>query len=227
MLVNGRNLTVNGCAVPEEDNIMTKNTSWQIPVGVSNRHVHLSREHLEILFGEGYNLTPMKDLGQPGQFAAKETLYIVGSKNGLQGVRIIGPIRNKTQIEISRTDSFALGVKAPLRESGNLPGTPGCVLVGPKGTVILDEGVIIAERHVHLSKEQAEEMGLHDKDRVNITIGGERSITYNKVLVRAGYGHEKEFHLDTDEANAASTNSGETVELVVSESKDKTISLVG
>lgn len=202
-----------------------KQNSWNIPVGVSNRHVHLSREHLEILFGEGYELTPIKELCQPGQYAAKEMLYIVGPKNGIQGVRIIGPVRNRTQVEISRTDSFALGVKAPIRESGDLNGTPGCVLVGPKGTVILDEGVVIAERHVHMSKEQAESMGLRDKDRVSITVEGSRSMTFNNVLVRAGYGHEKEFHLDTDEANASAINNGETVVLSVPVSK--TISLVG
>lgn len=203
---------------------MKNNTTCLIPVGVSNRHVHLSREHLEVLFGEGYDLTPLKELCQPGQFAAKEVIYLVGPKNGLQGVRIIGPVRNKTQVEISRTDSFAIGIKALIRESGKLTGTPGCVLVGPKGTVILDEGVIVAERHVHLAREQADDLGLKDGDRVSITLGGERSITYNNVLVRAGFGHEKEFHLDTDESNAAALNNSDAVEMML---PAREISLVG
>jgi putative phosphotransacetylase len=188
---------------------------WQIPVGVSNRHIHLTREHLEALFGEGYELTPLKELCQPGQYAAQETVYLVGPKNGIQGVRIIGPLRNITQVEIARTDSFSLGIKAPIRESGNIKGSPGCVLVGPKGTIILDEGVIIAERHIHLSKSQAQKMHLADKDRVSVIIDGERCLTFNNVLVRAGFAHEMEFHLDTDEANACTVNSGDAVEISI------------
>ena len=196
-----------------------------MPVGVSNRHIHLKREHLEALFGEGYELTPMKELCQPGQYAAKETVYLVGPKNGIQGVRIIVPLRNITQVEIARTDSFSLGIKAPIRESGNIQGSPGCVLVGPKGTIILDEGVIIAERHIHLSKAQAQKLKLRDKDRVSVIIDGGRSLTFNNVLVRAGFAHEMEFHLDTDEANACTINNGEPVEISID--MDNRINLVG
>lgn len=204
---------------------MANINNWQIPVGVSNRHIHLKREHLEALFGEGYELTPMKELCQPGQYAAKETVYLVGPKNGIQGVRIIGPLRNITQVEIARTDSFSLGIKAPIRESGNIQGSPGCVLVGPKGTIILDEGVIIAERHIHLSKAQAQKLKLRDKDRVSVIIDGGRSLTFNNVLVRAGFAHEMEFHLDTDEANACTINNGEPVEISID--MDNRMNLVG
>lgn len=176
---------------------------YKVKIGLSNKHVHLSQADLEVLFGEGHTLTPKKDLVQPGQFAAEETVDIVGPKKTLNGIRVLGPVRPETQVELSLTDARTIGVKAPIKESGKLEGTPGCKLVGPCGEVELDHGVIAALRHVHLNDEQAAEAGVKDGDWVSIKIDGERGVIFDQVLVRAGAKHEKEVHLDTDEGNAA------------------------
>lgn len=177
--------------------------SYEVKIGLSNKHLHLSEEHIEVLFGKGHTLTPTKDLVQPGQFACEEKVDIVGPKSTLKGIRVLGPARKETQVELAMTDARGIGIKAPIRESGKLEGTPGCKLVGPCGEVELDHGVIVALRHVHLSAAQAEEAGVKDKDIVSIKIEGERGLVFDNVLVRAGEGHEREVHLDTDEGNAA------------------------
>ena len=176
---------------------------YKVKIGLSNKHVHLSQEDLETLFGPGYELTPSKPLVQPGQFAAEEKVDIVGPKRTLSGIRVLGPVRKETQVELALTDARTIGIKAPVRESGKLEGTPGCKLVGPCGEVELDHGVIAALRHVHLNDEQAKEAGVKDGDWVSIKIEGERGLTFDHVLVRAGAKHEREVHLDTDEGNAA------------------------
>lgn len=176
---------------------------YKVKIGLSNKHVHLSQADLEVLFGKGHTLTPKKDLVQPGQFAAEETVDIVGPKKTLSGIRVLGPVRPETQVELSLTDARTIGVKAPIKESGKLEGTPGCKLVGPRGEVELDHGVIAALRHVHLNDEQAAEAGVKDGDWVSIKIDGDRGVIFDHVLVRAGAKHEKEVHLDTDEGNAA------------------------
>ena len=176
---------------------------YKVKIGLSNKHVHLSQEDLEPLFGPGYELTPSKPLVQPGQFAAEEKVDIVGPKRTLSGIRVLGPVRKETQVELALTDARTIGIKAPVRESGKLEGTPGCKLVGPCGEVELDHGVIAALRHVHLNDEQAKEAGVKDGDWVSIKIEGERGLTFDHVLVRAGAKHEREVHLDTDEGNAA------------------------
>ncbi|MEE0741195.1 MAG: phosphate propanoyltransferase [Emergencia sp.] len=176
---------------------------YKVKIGLSNKHVHLSQADLEVLFGKGHTLTPKKDLVQPGQFAAEETVDIVGPKKTLSGIRVLGPVRPETQVELSLTDARTIGVKAPIKESGKLEGTPGCKLVGPCGEVELDHGVIAALRHVHLNDEQAAEAGVKDGDWVSIKIDGDRGVIFDHVLVRAGAKHEKEVHLDTDEGNAA------------------------
>lgn len=176
---------------------------YKVKIGLSNKHVHLSQADLEVLFGKGHTLTPKKDLVQPGQFAAEETVDIVGPKKTLSGIRVLGPVRPETQVELSLTDARTIGVKAPIKESGKLEGTPGCKLVGPCGEVELDHGVIAALRHVHLNDEQAAEAGVKDGDWVSIRIDGDRGVIFDHVLVRAGAKHEKEVHLDTDEGNAA------------------------
>ncbi|MFQ9893707.1 MAG: phosphate propanoyltransferase [Emergencia sp.] len=176
---------------------------YKVKIGLSNKHVHLSQADLEVLFGKGHMLTPKKDLVQPGQFAAEETVDIVGPKKTLSGIRVLGPVRPETQVELSLTDARTIGVKAPIKESGKLEGTPGCKLVGPCGEVELDHGVIAALRHVHLNDEQAAEAGVKDGDWVSIKIDGDRGVIFDHVLVRAGAKHEKEVHLDTDEGNAA------------------------
>lgn len=176
---------------------------YQVEVGLSNKHIHLSQEHLDILFGEGYQLTPKKDLVQPGQFASEETVDVVGPKTTFKNIRVLGPVRPETQVEISMTDARALGIKAPMRESGKLDGTPGCKLVGPCGELELEQGVMIAWRHIHLNDEQAAEAGVKDGDIVSIKVEGERGLTFDNVLVRVGPKHFREAHLDTDEGNAA------------------------
>lgn len=176
---------------------------YEVKIGLSNKHLHLCQKDLETLFGAGHELTHKKDLVQPGQFASEEVVDIVGPKKTLAKVRVLGPVRPETQVELSLTDARTIGIKAPIRESGKLEGTPGCKLVGPCGEVELDHGVIAALRHVHLNDEQAAEAGVKDGEMVSIKIGGERGLVYDNVLVRAGAKHFSEVHLDTDEGNAA------------------------
>ena len=176
---------------------------YEVKIGLSNKHVHLSQKDLDVLFGEGHELTPTKALVQPGQFAAEEKVDIVGPKNTIKGVRVLGPVRPDTQVELALTDARGIGIKAPVRESGKLDGTPGCKLVGPCGEVELEKGVIAALRHVHLNDEQAAEAGVKDGEIVSIKIEGERGLVFDNVLVRAGAKHFAEVHLDTDEGNAA------------------------
>ena len=188
--------------------------AYTVKIGLSNKHVHLSQEHLNVLFGEGHELTPTKDLVQPGQFASEEKVDIVGPKKTLTGIRVLGPVRPETQVELAMTDARTLGIKAPVRESGHLDGTPGCKLVGPEGEVELDYGVIVAQRHVHLNPEQAVEAGVKDKDVVCLKIDGERGLIFDNVVVRAGEKHEKEVHLDTDEGNAAGCGPDAVAEII-------------
>ncbi|HEY8343716.1 MAG TPA: phosphate propanoyltransferase [Bacillota bacterium] len=188
--------------------------SAKVPVGISNRHVHLSQEDLELLFGPGYQLTFKKDLSQPGQFAAEETVDLIGPKGSIKKVRILGPVRLQTQVEVSITDCFALGVKPPVRDSGDLAGTPGLTIEGPKGKIDLQEGVIIAQRHLHLHTTEAEELGLKDKDYISVKTEGPRSVVFENVLVRVGPKYAKDLHVDTDEANAAALKNGDLVTII-------------
>ncbi len=185
----------------------------KVPVGVSNRHVHLSKEDLAVLFGPDYQLTPVKDLSQTGQYAAEEVVTVVTRKNAIQNVRILGPLRGKTQVEISRTDSFALGLRPPVRDSGSLENSESVTLVGPKGSICLKEGVIIALRHIHMSPSDAAKFGVEDKSIVSVKTEGERSVIFNNVLVRVRDDFVLELHIDTDEANAAGLNNGDIVEV--------------
>ncbi|HZK01230.1 MAG TPA: phosphate propanoyltransferase [Anaerovoracaceae bacterium] len=189
--------------------------SYKVPVGLSNKHLHVCQEDLEILFGKGYELTPIKDLVQPGQFAAEERVDIVGPKGTLRNIRILGPVRPETQVELAMTDARTIGVDAPVRESGKLKGTPGIKLVGPAGETEISHGAIIALRHVHLSPDQAKEAGVVDKQIVSIRFGGERGVVFDNVLVRSGPAHELEIHLDTDEGNAAGLKNGDLGEIIV------------
>lgn len=172
-------------------------------MGISNRHVHLSSEHLQTLFGAGYQLTPLKDLSQPGQYAAKETIMLAGPKGSIDQVRILGPCRSVTQVEILASDCYKLGVKAKLGVSGQLQSSAGnLTLVGPKGSVHLCQGVIIAQRHIHMSLADAERLGVSDGQSVSITIPGERGGVFHNTLIRADNNSALELHLDTEEANA-------------------------
>lgn len=186
----------------------------KIPVGISNRHLHLSPKDLAALFGPGYELTVMKELVQPGQYAAKETVTLVGPKGELEKVRVLGPIRAATQVEISRTDSFRLGITPPVRESGNLKESPSLTIRGPYGEVEVPETAILAWRHIHMHTNQAEQLGVKDKDMVSVHIPGDRAVTLHNVIVRARPDFALEFHVDTDEANACGLKNGDLVEIV-------------
>jgi putative phosphotransacetylase len=186
----------------------------KIPVGISNRHLHLSQQDLETLFGKGYELTKKKDLVQPGQFACEETVKLVGPKREIDGLRIIGPVRPQTQVELALTDCISLGIKAPVRESGNIAGSAGAVIVGPQGQIELKEGVIVAARHIHMKPYEAEEFGVADGDIVKVKVEGERALIFDNVILRVGDKHKLDFHIDTDEANAAGLKNGDTVEII-------------
>ncbi len=181
-----------------------------IPISISARHVHLSRADVEVLFGPGHALTPFKDLSQPGQFACAEQVTLVGPRGSIPDVRVLGPVRPETQVEISRTDERALGVDAPIRPSGELAGSVGIELVGPAGRVKLERGAIQAKRHVHMSPADAAVYGVKDKDWVMVRVGGERGLIFDDVLVRVHPDYVLDMHLDTDEANAADLKPGAT-----------------
>ena len=189
--------------------------SYKVPVGLSNKHLHLCAADLETLFGKGHKLTPSKELKQPGQYACEEKVDIVGPKGTLKGVRVLGPERSETQVELALTDARAVGIAVPVRESGKLAGTPGLKLVGPAGEVELDHGVIAALRHIHMSPEQAKEAGVVDKQIVSLKFEGERGVIFNNVLIRCGEGHNAEIHLDTDEGNAAGLANGVLGEILI------------
>lgn len=180
-----------------------KDEARVVPIGISNRHIHLSQDHLETLFGKGYQLNILKDLSQPGQYAAKETVTLKGTKGKLEKVRILGPVRKETQVEISVTDCFLLGVKPVVRDSGQLDGTEGITIIGPLGEITIDKGVMVASRHIHFHTDQAQEWGLQDGQRVKVYVPCQRPVVFDDVLVRVSDKYKLEFHLDTDEANAA------------------------
>lgn len=186
---------------------------FPIVLGVSARHAHLSREHMDILFGKDSELHVKKAIGQPGQYASEEQITMVTEKGSMK-LRIIGPLRPETQIELSLTDARKVGLNAPIRNSGDIKGSAGAKLIGPAGEVEITEGIIVAARHVHLYPETAAKYGLKDGDIVDIQTEGERSLTLHNVLVRAGEKHADEVHIDTDEANACNLESGVNVNIV-------------
>ncbi|MDO4585819.1 MAG: phosphate propanoyltransferase [Planctomycetia bacterium] len=187
----------------------------ELIVSISARHIHLTDEDVETLFGKGRRLTKMKDLYQDGFFAAEETVMLIGPrKRMLPSVRILGPTRKASQVELSFTDAISLGLDPPVRESGQLSGSPGCVLVGPAGVVELKEGVIRAERHVHMGPSDAAFYGVKDKERMKLRIEASGcSTTFENVLVRIGEGIKLEVHLDTDEGNAVDLEHATKIEL--------------
>ena len=187
---------------------------FMVPLGVSARHVHLTQEHVEVLFGTGYQLTKKKEL-MGGQYACNEIVTIVGLKlRALEGVRVLGPVRKQSQVEISATDAVKLGVKAPIRESGDLSGSAPIVIVGPRGAVHLEEGCIIAQRHIHMAPKDALAAGVQDQDEVSVKAENERGTVFNHVKIRVDDSFTLEMHIDTDEANAANIITGQTVTLI-------------
>ena len=187
----------------------------KIPVGISGRHLHVSQEHLEILFGKGYQLTKFKDLSQPGQYACEEKVDVYSPSGKLQpGVRILGPVRSQTQIELSRSDAIRGKFVAPVRSSGDVKGSGAARLVGPKGEVEITEGVIIADRHIHFSPEEAKEFGVQDREVVSIYVEGEKSGILGNVLCRVSPKFLLDCHLDTDDGAAFGLSNGDQVTLV-------------
>ncbi|WP_297132907.1 phosphate propanoyltransferase [Terrisporobacter sp.] len=185
----------------------------KLPIALSNKHIHLSQADVDVLFGQGYELTHKKDLSQPGQYACEEMVEVVGPK-GSTKMRVLGPVRPESQVEVSLADARGLGLVVPVRQSGDVEGTPGCKLVGPKGEVELERGVIVASRHIHMSLEDAEKFGVKDKDIVSVQTEGERGLLFNNVLVRANAAFKLEMHVDLEEGNAAGVKNGELVTLV-------------
>ena len=175
----------------------------KVIVETSARHIHVSTEALEVLFGKGYELTKKKDLSQPGQYACEERVTIVGPKNKIDRVIILGPARKASQVEISFTDARTLGVTAPVRESGDVAGSGACKLVGPCGEVDLSEGVIIAKRHIHFTPEEAAAANVSDKEIVKVKVTSERTTIFDDVVVRVSPSFKGAMHIDTDEANAS------------------------
>lgn len=185
-----------------------------VPVGISARHVHLQSDHLEILFGKGHALTPIKDLSQPGQFAAAEMVSVIGPKGRINKVRILGPVRKKTQVEISASDARLLGVAPVVRDSGDHNGTPGITIEGPAGSVEIQSGVMLADRHIHMSPAEAESFGVQDGQRVRLKIPGRRGGILENVGIRVDQNYLLDLHIDTDEANAFLLKQGEMLEFV-------------
>jgi acetate kinase len=179
-----------------------------IPIEVSAHHVHLSQADVERLFGPGHKLTPESELSQPGQFACAEKVDLVGPKGKISGVRVLGPTRRETQVEIAMTEQFKVGVNPPIRESGDLVGTPGITLQGPHGTATIDRGVICAQRHIHMTPEDARRYRLRDRYVVRVRIEGDRGLVFGDVVVRVNPGYRMAMHIDTDEGNAASIQPG-------------------
>ncbi len=199
------------------DSLKEENKSvsgYEVPIGVSARHVHLTQADVETLFGKGYTLTKKKEL-MGGQFASNELVTIVGLKlRAIENVRILGPVRKASQVEISATDAVKLGVKAPLRESGDLKGSAPIALVGPCGAIYLKEGCIVAKRHIHMSPTDATRAGVKNGDVVSVKVDNERATIFNNVVIRVDPSFTLEMHIDTDEANAAKITTGMTAELI-------------
>ena len=187
-----------------------------IKLEVSARHVHLSQEHVNILFGEGYELTPKKELSQPGQFACEERVTIVGPKKTFENVAVLGPVRPESQVEFAKSDCFALGIMGAIRESGDIEGTPGVELKTEKGSVMLNKGLIIAKRHIHMTPEDAEEFGVKDKDIVSVEVkSNDRKLTFGDVVVRVSEKFSLAMHIDTDEGNAVNVGNGDGTKISI------------
>ena len=206
--------------INEIENLVRKaaneyNNTGEVKIGVSQRHIHLSREHLDILFGKGYELTKKKTL-MGREYAAEECVTLVGpSLKAIEKVRVLGPVRKDTQIEISRTDTFILKVSPPVRPSGDIKGSERMVIVGPKGSVYLNEGVIIANRHIHLTPQYAEQHGIKDGDCVDVVCHGkEKTTKFYDVQIRVRDDFNVEMHIDTDDANSAGLRNGDMVTII-------------
>jgi putative phosphotransacetylase len=184
-------------------------TKLEVPIAVSNRHIHLSKEHVERLFGRDYQLNKLKDLSQPGQFACKETVTLIGPKGKLEKVRVLGPARGDTQIEISLFDGYTLGITPPIRDSGDIEGTPSVTIQGPRGQLKVDQGLICAARHIHMNPDDASHFQVTNGQRVQVKVTGQRGMIFENVLIRVSPKYKLEMHIDVDEANAAQIKNGQ------------------
>ncbi|MFK9093572.1 phosphate propanoyltransferase [Bacillus salipaludis] len=192
----------------------TLQKSKQVPIAASNRHIHLSPEHVERLFGRGYQLQKLKELSQPNQFAAKESVTLIGPKGKIQNVRVLGPARGSTQVEVSLFDGFTLGVKPPIRNSGDIKGSESITIQGPRGQITINEGLICAARHIHMHTSDGEKFGVSDGDLVQVKVDTDRGVIFSNVLIRISPRYKLEMHIDLDEANAANIKNGQLGEIV-------------
>ncbi len=187
----------------------------KILIEISARHAHLSDNDLALLFGSNYQLTSIKSLSQSGQFSSQETVVLEGPKGKIENIRVLGPNRSQTQVEVSKTDAYLLGIEAPVKESADLGDSVGGTLIGPKGKIELEKGVIVAQRHIHASPKEAQSIGIKDGDLVSIETFGERPVTFHKVIVRVEPQFKLAFHIDTDEGNAAGITNGDFGEIIL------------
>lgn len=189
----------------------------RVTIGISNHHVHLTKEHLELLFGKGYELTPLRSINQPGQFASVEQVTIETKKNIIENVRILGPVRPYTQVEISKSDAIKLGLNPPVRDSGELKGSEAVTIIGPKGKIKLEEGCILATRHIHMTDEKRQELGLTNITKVKVKINTEKGGIMNNVGIKVTDDAYYEMHIDTDDANAFLLKNQDEVEIMIGE----------
>jgi acetate kinase len=195
---------------------MDATANHTMPVAISARHVHLTAQNINLLFGSGHPLHTRRALSQPGEFSTEETITLIGPKGSIPHVRVVGPAREEDQVEISRTDEMTLGLDAPVRVSGDLDETPGIKLVGPAGQITLSHGVVLTQRHVHMSPEDAQRLGVKDRQIVQVLIRSpRRSLIFGDVVVRVSAHYKLELHLDTDEGNAAGVQPGHRATLLV------------
>lgn len=190
------------------------NENRLIPVSISARHLHLKKEDLEVLFGVGHELTKVKDISQPGQYAAEEKVTLQGPRGSIDNVRVLGPLRKETQVEVSATDARVLGINPAVRDSGSINGTPGIILIGPKGSVAMEKGCIVAKRHIHMTPRDATAFNVKDSEVVSVVVNTERGGVFDKVLIRVNENYALDMHIDVDEANAFLINNGDLVNLI-------------
>lgn len=198
----------------KEDNEKSEKKSFHVPVGISNRHIHLSQKHIDVLFGKEYELNKLKDLSQVGQYACKETITICGPRGAIEKIRVLGPKRNKTQVELSMGDCIKTGVKPNIRLSGDLNKTSGITLIGPKGSVQIEDGVIVAQRHIHMTPRHAKDFGVVDGELVSIQVEGLRGGTLSNVSIRTNDSYKLECHLDIEEANSMGINPNSKIKII-------------